>query len=60
MRIDLLFNLFGAGRRTSNEEWIDYFNVFLVKCVAHVASFGLGFAIYLSIRIGQKTFNEIR
>ena len=60
LQIADLFNLFGAGRWTRNEEWIAYFNGCLVKCVAHVASFGLGFEIYRSIGKSQKTFNEIR
>ena len=60
LQIADLFNLFGAGRWTRNEEWIAYFNGCLVKCVARVAFFGLGFEIYRSIGKSQKTFNEIR
>ena len=60
LRITGLFNLFGAGIWTRNEEWIAYFNGCLVKCVVRVASFGLGFVIYRSIGKSQKTFNEIR
>ena len=60
LRIAGLFNIFGAGRWTRNEEWIAYFNGCLVKCVAGVASFGIGFVIYRSIGKSQKNFNEIR
>ena len=49
-----LFNIFGAVRWIRNEEWIDYFNGCLVKCVACVASFGLGFVLYRSIGKSQK------
>lgn len=56
LQIADLFNPFGSGRWTRNEEWIAYFNGCLVKCVARVASFGLEFETYRSIGKSQKNF----